>query len=174
MNEILLIRNQLAAERIHAAAVVTACGQSLSMEADAFRRACTDYLARVLASFDERDRRLAALCAQRPADDPLRRALTEAPAATTAAQRLHVALGGESAPDGASAVTRWQEFARYVEAVWNVRRKLIEGLLAPDTRVGDWRVVAGMDADSILEERDLYARVRAALPPGLELADAEG
>ncbi len=174
MNEILLIRNQLAAERTHATAVVAACGQSLSREAPALRRACTDYLARVLASFEERDRRLTALCAQRPDEDPLLRALREAPAATGAVQRLHSALGGEPAADAAGAATRWREFARYFAAVWSVRRNVIEALLAPNTRVADWRALAGIDADSILEERDLYARVCAALPPGVELAEAEG
>ena len=45
---------------------------------DEFRQACVDYLVCVLAWFEERDRRLAALVNEYGAEHPLRAALDEA------------------------------------------------------------------------------------------------
>jgi hypothetical protein len=36
--------------------------------------------------------------------------------------------------------------------------------------VADWRIVGGVDADSVLEERARYARVGDHLPAGITLA----
>jgi hypothetical protein len=54
--------------------------------------------------------------------------------------------------------------------VWSARRDAIDALLAASPRTTDWRLIAGIDADSILEERQRYARVSAALPGGASLA----
>src|SRR5215468_287845 len=87
MNEVQLIRNQLALERAHASAVANACASALQSDGGAgptsdslgqFRRACVDYLACVLAWFEERDQRLTELVEMRfSAADPARRALEE-------------------------------------------------------------------------------------------------
>ena len=61
MNEVELIRNQLALERAHVGAVATACANAMQGDAGAFatgeslgqfRRACVEYLACVLAWFE--------------------------------------------------------------------------------------------------------------------------
>ena len=57
MNEIRLIRVQLATERLHVGAVATACAAAWSGAAD-LRAAGSDYLLCVLGWFDERDGRL--------------------------------------------------------------------------------------------------------------------
>src|ERR1700757_3123390 len=87
MNEVQLIRNQLALERSHASAVANACATVLQADAgagpasdslDQFRRACVDYLACVLAWFEERDQRLTDLIEVRfEAADSARRAFEE-------------------------------------------------------------------------------------------------
>ena len=70
MNEVGVIRNQLVLERTHARAVAHACASTMQDDTTAiasgrslaqFRRACVDYLACVLAWFEERDQRLADL-----------------------------------------------------------------------------------------------------------------
>src|ERR1700747_2098914 len=67
MNALQPIRSDLALERAHASAVSNACATVLQADAgaaptgnslDQFRRACVDYLACVLAWFEERDQRL--------------------------------------------------------------------------------------------------------------------
>ena len=70
MNEVEIIRQQLALERAHVGTVANACANAMQGDAGAkapgdalwqFRRACVDYLACVLAWFEERDQRLADL-----------------------------------------------------------------------------------------------------------------
>ena len=85
MNEVGLIRHQLALERVHVGAVANACANAMQGDAGTvasgdslgqFRRACIDYLACVLAWFEERDQRLTDLLQARFAPtDPARRAL---------------------------------------------------------------------------------------------------
>src|SRR5262250_1871579 len=67
MNEVELIRHQLALERAHVGAVADGCANAMQgatgdlATADSlgnFRRACVEYLACVLAWFEERDQRL--------------------------------------------------------------------------------------------------------------------
>jgi hypothetical protein len=169
VNEIQLIRAQLDTERDRACAVAQACAGALASanpptpvgEAaiGAFHQAALAYLTRVLAWFDERDQRLRELNAQRPADDSdrsLEKMLAEAGSAGAALERLEAAVGSSA----------WQEFSRFVNGPWRMRRDAIDRALASSLRVADWRAVARVDADSILEERRLYAQVRQHLPPG--------
>lgn len=158
MNEIQLLREQLDAEQRHALGVVAACAAahdpSAGREAGAalagFTAACTEYLGCVLASFDERDARLAALHAELAPGETARAALGKLRAA------------GEPRAG-------WAALAQYLRGPWEARRRTVAALLAAHPRVTDWRTVAGIDADSIARERVLYARVRAALPAGIEL-----
>jgi hypothetical protein len=175
MNEVELIRTQLALERAHAGAVANACASAVQAEAAAvvtadsleqFRRACVDYLACVLAWFEERDQRLTDLLqARRGPPDPARRALEEALArpgrSREALAKLETACAG---PQRA-----WREFAEYFNGVWTTRRDALDALLATDSRATDWRTFGGIDADSILEERRRYAQVCAQLPPDVAL-----
>jgi hypothetical protein len=182
MNELQLIRNQLALERAHASAVANACATVLQSEDPAgpagaslgqFRRACVDYLACVLAWFEERDQRLAELVQVRSATaDPARRAFEEVLGrpgrSREALARLEAACAGTAAA-GAAARQAWREFGEYFNGTWSTRRDALDMLLASNSRAGDWRILGGIDADSILEERRRYALVAAQVPPGVRL-----
>jgi hypothetical protein len=187
MNEIELIRNQLAAERAHASAVANACAAALglaaaaerasSLELTQFRQACVEYLVCVLAWFEERDQRLADFARayranQGPSQLALEQVLAQPGRSREALEKLDAACAAltAAATSGGSAQQSWQEFAHYFNEVWTARREAVDALLAPNPRVSDWRAVAGIDADSILEERQRYARVGATLPAGVTLA----
>jgi hypothetical protein len=188
MNEIQLIRSQLTAERQRAGAVANAYVSALqraegetapgSSALGEFRQACVDYLVCVLAWFEERDQRLADLAhARHTPADPARGALEEVLArpgrSREALEKLEAACAAGSASGrGNTLKERWLDFARYFGSVWGTRRDGVDALLASSTRVSDWRAVGGIDADSILEERQRYARVCALLPPGVSLTAA--
>lgn len=174
MNEIELLRNQLATERRHVREVASACAAAHANAPpaagdavlEATRGACSEYLAVVLDWFDRRDARLGELYTQHPAAAAGRTAL----AALDLAGRGREAL--ETLTAGAPARESWQALARFVHGPWDARRGAIEALLASNTHVVDWRVFGGIDADSVCLERALYARVRAALPSGTGLGSA--
>lgn len=184
MNEVEIIRSQLAVEQLHAAEVVNACtvvfaatgAAAERAEATAlFREACVSYLVWVLARFEERDQTLTELLASRqsgangPAAASARHLgglLTRSGRSREALSRLQAALGaGES--QGAAA--HWQEFARFFNSAWAPRRAALEGAFAEHLGVVDLRAVCAIDADSILDERSRFARVSALLPAGIEL-----
>jgi hypothetical protein len=183
MNEVQLIRNQLALERAHAGAVANACATVLQGDAGSgatsdalgqFRRACVDYLACVLAWFEERDQRLTDLMEARgSAEDPARRALEEVLGrrgrSRDALERLEAACTAAATPGDPGRQHSWREFAEYFNGVWSTRRDALDALLAANTRASDWRRLGGIDADSILEERRRYALVSAQAPPGVTL-----
>jgi hypothetical protein len=172
MNEIELLRNQLATERRHVREVASACAAAhLSGPAApggaalaALRGVCAEYLGCVLDWFDQRDERLGELYARVPAGEAGRRAL----AAPDLSGRGHEAL--ERLGRGGAAHERWQAVAQFINGAWDARRDAIEAALAANLRVADWRTFARVDADSVCQERALYARVRAALPEGVRLA----
>jgi hypothetical protein len=182
VNEIQLIRAQLDLERSHAGAVAAATAVALGPAAPAalasgtpletFRQACVDYLVCVLAWFEERDRRLAGLINQYGPEHPTRDALDAALArrgrSREALEKLEAAFAG--APDAAAgARPAWTEFAQFFRGTWSTRRDALDALLAANSRASDWRLMSGIDADSILEERSRYARVQETLPPGITL-----
>ena len=186
MNEIQLIRGQLSTERSHASAVVSAGAVDARSSGDEplrgeFARACVDYLVHVLAWFEERDQRAGDLARSRStgaAGDAgsrvgraLEDALSQPGRSREALAKLEraVAAGGDAAAADASAL--WQDFARYFDGVWSARRDAIDARLAEELRPAEWRAVAGIDADSILEERRRFARVRATLPAGVTLGE---
>lgn len=177
MNEIQIIRDQLTRERQHSGAVANACAEALvHAEASAvthdsplwkFRQACVDYLVRVLAWFEERDQRLTDLAHGRSGrEDPRRGALEEALARPGRSREALERLAGACAH-----ASGWPEFAQFFNGMWSTRREALDALLAADARVADWRAVGGIDAESIFEERQIYARVKESLPPGVTLAD---
>ena len=182
MNEIGEIRNQLALERAHVGAVANACAGVMQNDAAAvasgeslaqFRRVCVDYLACVLAWFEERDQRLTELLeapsgATEPAWRTLEQALARPGRSREALARLEAACAGR-ASGAAGRQQDWREFAEYFNHVWSTRRDALDALLAADSRVTHWRSFGGIDADSILEERRRYAQVCAHVPPGVVL-----
>ncbi len=184
MNEIQLIRAQLDLERSHASATTAAAATALGHATPAalasgtplesFRQASVDYLVCVLAWFEERDRRLAALVNQYGPEHPTRDALDAALArrgrSREALEKLEAAFA--AAPEAAAASgarSPWTEFAQFFDGLWSTRRDALDALLAANSRASDWRLIGGIDADAILEERSRYARVQETLPPGVTL-----
>jgi len=159
MNEIQLLRAQLAAERRHVLAVASTCAGAHGRAATsretptlaALSDASTTYLALVVGWFEARDARLTALGTQLPPGEALGR---------EALEKIRA---------GAHPAEAWGACAALLGGAWDSRRGAIEALCAANLRVTDWRAFAGIDADSIHEERALYGRVRAALPAGLVL-----
>ena len=168
MNEIEQIRAQLITERGHATAVARACASIPGgVPVQEFRNACTDYLVRVLASFEERDQRLADLARGHGGEDAPRRALVAALGRPGTSREVLEKL---AAACDANSTQSWQDFLQYFTQAWCARRAEIDALLAGNPRVADWRIVGGVDADSVLEERARYARVSDHLPAGITLA----
>lgn len=185
MNELEIIRSQLAVEQSHAADVTHACARVFAATdsaptsgAELFREACVSYLVWVLARFEERDQTLSELLASRQPT------ATRAAAASArelagliglsgtsreALSRLEAALAAGDTP---AARAGWQEFARFFDAAWMPRRAALERALAEHLTVADWRRVCAIDADFILDERNRFARVAAQLPAGIELRRA--
>jgi hypothetical protein len=182
MNELEIIRSQLAVEQSHAAEIANACAAAFGSagarlaadEATAFREACVSYLVWVLTRFEERDQTLSELLAAREsargtaAADArhLGRLVGQSGTSREALSRLESAL---AAGDSEAARAGWREFARFFNSSWAPRRAALEGALGEHSSVADWRAVCAIDADSMLEERKRYARVVAELPAGIEL-----
>ena len=101
-----------------------------------------------------------------PAGDSL------APAGGSFADRS--VAGRSVAPAGDSlagrSVARWSDFLRFFCGAWSARRDEIDRLFERQAKVTDWRTVSGIDADSIVDERTRYARVKATLPAGIEMS----
>jgi hypothetical protein len=144
MNEVAMLRAQLATERAHLLEVASACAAAAAVCA-----AHHDYLTRTLRAFALRDERLAQLARARA---PLAQALAQGGSSHEALARL---------PPAAADARAWQAFAHYLLGAWSVRRERLETLLAQESGAADWRTVAGLDAEAILEERTRFARARA-------------
>jgi hypothetical protein len=183
MNELEIIRSQLAVEQSHAAEVANACAAVLGSSAASapqeaialFREACVSYLVWVLARFEERDQTLSELLASRQslANDAaaasarqLASLISRPGRSREALSRLETAL---AASEPQAACARWQEFARFFNSTWAPRRAALEGALAEHLGMADLRAVCAIDADSILDERKRFARIVAQLPAGIEL-----
>ncbi len=174
MNEIEIIRSQLAMEHSRATEVANACAEAFgaasglcaSGEAIAgFREACVSYLVWALARFEERDQTLSEVLAERR----LGALAGHSGTSREVLARLETAL---ASGDCDAARGRWQEFARFFNSTWTPRRRALEAALAEHATVAQWRAVCAVDADSMLEERNRYARVAAHLPAGIELRRA--
>jgi hypothetical protein len=174
VNEIQLIRDQLALECRHAREIAAACAEALGRresgppppdERDPYRQACVDYLACVLAWFEERNQRLAELALAGAARE--HGALTDALARPGKSREALERLAG-----ACTRTAGWGEFAQFFRSAWCTRREALDAWLTRHGRIAEWRAVGALDADSILRERELYARCAAAQPPGLHGAAA--
>jgi hypothetical protein len=191
MNEIEIIRSQLALEQSHAAQVAHACAALFGSQraaasspeaAAALREAGVSYLVWALARFEERDQRLAEIMSVRESargadaaasarEPPLAQLLSRSGRSREALSRLEGAL---AATDPEAARARWQEFARFFDSAWAPRRAALEQALTRHGSLDDWRAVGAIDADSILDERERHARVLDQLPAGLSPRAAAG
>ena len=185
MNELEIIRSQLAVEQSHAADVTHACATVFAATepvptsgAALFREACVSYLVWVLARFEERDQTLSELLASRQPTangaaaagaHQLAGLIGRSGTSREALSRLEAALAAGDTP---AARAGWQEFARFFDCAWLPRRAALERALAAHLTVADWRTVCAIDADFILDERNRFARVTAQLPAGIELRRA--
>ncbi len=180
MNEVQLIRGQLTRERQHAAEVARACATALATSDLAFQQAGVEYLAWILSRFEEREQVFHDLLRSRFAmEDPNRRAVEAALAlpgsSREALTKLEAALEparSRSTVESGDAGPRWTEFLRFFSGPWSARRDEIDRLFERQAKVADWRTVSDIDADSIVEERNRYARVTATLPEGIEMSPA--
>jgi hypothetical protein len=195
MNEVELIRRQLTLERQHAAEVARACVSALAAAGsqgterlasfEAFRQAGVEYLVWMLSRFEEREQVFHDLLRGRfPTEDPNRRAVETALAlpgtSREALAKLETALGSAVDSDSAAvpagdsladrSVARWTDFLRFFSGAWSARRDEIDRLFERQAKVADWRTVSDIDADSIVDERSRYARVKATLPAGIEMS----
>lgn len=139
MNEIEIIQQQLHAERQHFADVVSAAAQAAAGGGE-LMQACVDYLAFAL-------RRV------------------EGESGSVALRKLESTRMGEP-PAGA---THWRELLQWLSAQWHDRNACLDAVLAGSSQISQWRAVARIDADSILEERELFSRVQASLRRGASL-----
>ena len=114
-------------------------------------------------------------CEPEGGDDSERRAVESAldlpGTSREALTKLEAALGSGSRTE-VERVGRWTDFEQFLSRVWSARRDALDRLFAQQAKVTDWRAVSGIDADSIFDERSRYAKVRAALPAGIELPTA--
>lgn len=177
MNEVELIRAQLLLERQHAAAVsyalAAAAAQGERFAApSAFREASVDYLAWTLSRFEGREQILHDLVRNRfGAEEPLRNSFEAAFALPGSSRETLAKLQAvlHPAAPAAQSGSGWAEFLLFFDGVWSKRRDALDKLFAEQATVTDWRAVSSIDADSIFDERNRYARVRATLPENLEL-----
>jgi hypothetical protein len=143
MNEIQLIQQQLATERLHFAEVAGVCEGALANAtlagASEFAHACADYFAFAVSRFD---------------------------ADSTAAAKLEAAR----LADPASPSLAWRDFLRVFNAEMQQHFVGLDLRLARNAPITRWRAVSRIDADSIFTERALYERVKATLPSGIALA----
>jgi hypothetical protein len=61
----------------------------------------------------------------------------------------------------APAEAQWREFLQLFQRHWQTRVAAVNDLLERNPPVTEWRAVGRVDADSVLEERERYGRVRA-------------
>jgi hypothetical protein len=171
MNETEFIRGQRALEREHLGAVARACADAAMADTPArtstlaqFQQACLEYLDCVLGWYEERDRRVEKLAAGLDAEDPRCSTVAEILARRGSGREALEKLTAAGATPGG-----WPQFVRFLSGPWSARRDALEQLLANDSRAIDWRLIGGVDADGILEERRHYERVVTLLPAAVSL-----
>jgi hypothetical protein len=169
MNEVELIRTQLATERRHATLVASACVLALEESAGAletldltcFCQTCVEYLVWVLTRFEARDR----MILEGGSGAELAGILGGREALSSLIYRLE--YPSPEGPQGS-----WRDFAAYFSVDWSARREAADEIFGRTATLADWRSMAGIDASSILDERNRFARVQAAAPPGIQLRPA--
>lgn len=185
MNEVDFLRDQLALERHHFDAVRGACETALAAaiepaRLEEFCRVAARYLCFAGERLALRDRvhceQLRALLAR---EDAASHNLVDDLGATLAPRRaaldsLAAGLTERRADELSAAgfIDLCRESLRALDAALARRPPVLQRLLDRHYRVVEWRNASQVDADSILEERERYERVRAKLPRGIELEPA--
>lgn len=174
MDELTLLREQVATERRHLAAAKAACREALASGAagpsQAFLRAAGEYLAFAVRRLIAQDQAHSLLLRPRIAreDAGSHAQLDSLDAALKSARAALAAF--DAAADPAAAA---RGLIATLEAELAPRRHALTALMTAHYSIDDWRVASCVDADSILEERERYAALGAALPAGLTLVEAQ-
>lgn len=168
MDELALLRDQVATERRHFAALKQACRAALQAggDADGLAAACRaaagyfSYSARRLHAQDQAHCLL--LRPRVPRGDIADHALLDDLEETL--RRSRGALQAlEAAADPVAGTRNYLDF---IDDVLGKRRHGLEHLFRAHYTIDDWRASSFVDADSILEERERFAAARGAFPPG--------
>lgn len=136
-----------------------------------FLKAAANYLAFIVRRFNRQDaEHCSMLGALVPLDHSADRAvladLTETLRLSEAAvEKLSTGIDASAAELSRSC----REYNRFYSEVLIKRRHAIYHLFEQHYRVDHWRRASFVDADSILEERRLYAAVTTTAPKGIEL-----
>ena len=186
MNELQLIRDQVATERRHMGEVAGACREALERSPagdtslDELCQAAAAYLVWIAGRFNAQDQAHCDLLRPRlTADDAADHRILDDLEATlrenrVAIGRLDAALQARQAGrmHAAEFVGACRDDLRFYDDVLLQRRHVIHHLFDRHYGIEEWRRASLVDADSIVEERSRYARVRTKLPPGVELVAA--
>lgn len=184
MNEIDFIRRQMATERRHFAAVKAALADILSRaSADeaftAFLERCVEFLIFVAGRFHAQDQahieKLRARLSSPAADE--RRALADlekslaarAAAIASLADRSSHALDA-SPPHSEGLLRACRDYVNFLETGLRDESQSLYHLSNEYFTLEDWREASFVTADSIVEERGLFANVCATAPDGVTLA----
>jgi nucleotidyltransferase/DNA polymerase involved in DNA repair len=142
MNEIEIIRAQLQSERQHVAeisdAFTAALNDTPSSASAEFKQACAHYLEFAITRLEP---------------DAGRDALAKLQAARNV-----------SALSSLASDEHWRSFLQFFRGQWHAHADALDALFGRNISVKDWRIAAGIDADSIFEERRRYAKVKALRP----------
>jgi len=182
VNELEFIRSQVSTERSHMAAVRSACAAALALAADPrpdidFLAACAGYLIFSVGRFNAQDQAHCGLLRPRlPADaardlatlDELEQTLGMS---RKAIEPLATALGTleSGTGDAAEFTAALRTYLSFYSGVLAPRRHALRHLFDAHYGIADWRAASAVDADSILEERERYARVADLRPGGIAL-----
>lgn len=176
MNELEFIRQQVSTERAHMGAARAAMAAALAADyplavLEPFARAAARYLVFVVRRFNRQDlEHCAILQPLIPAGDTTDHKTLADLAETLwmssrAIEELALALESPAA-ELLSACGNYNQFYRDVLVG---RRHAIYHLFERHYGVAEWRRASFVDADSVLEERELFGAVGRALPTGIEL-----
>lgn len=176
MDELAILRGQIAAERRHLVDVKAACRAALqaghqTTGLEQFAHACRAYLLYIGRRLLAQDHAHAVLLRPRlpPGDAASHQLLDDLEATLRQLRTALQALEAHAAP-----VAGLAEYLEFVDGVLAKRRHALEPLLTAHYSIEDWRAAAFVDADSIIEERERYTACQAAAPPGMLAPAARG
>jgi hypothetical protein len=182
MNELEFIREQVRLERRHMAEVRQALETALLGRAVAdpslqiFCQAAARYLVFIVQRFNAQDQiHCDQLRSCLTAEDATSLQSLEQLHSTLAQSRPAVAQLSAALASPASMETLLDACRRYLDFYRHellARKNSLYPLFDQHYGMADWRRASLVDADSVLEERTLYATVKTCLPVGIELKSA--
>lgn len=187
MNELEFIRQQVSTERAHMGAARAAMAAALAADyplavLEPFARAAARYLVFVVRRFNRQDlEHCAILQPLIPASDTTdHKTLADLAETLWMSSRAIEELAAALESPHAELLAACRTYNQFYNDVLVRRRHAIYHLFEQHYGVAEWRRASFVDADSILEERELFDAVGRALPTGVELrspgrpADASG